>query len=49
MRATNEPINSVLSSYTPDELAAFVASLPLKQWRVKPGWGWMFLWGQKAV
>jgi ubiquinone/menaquinone biosynthesis C-methylase UbiE len=49
MRATNEPINSVLSSYTPDELAAFVATLPLKQWRVKPGWGWMFLWGQKAV
>jgi len=49
MRVTNEPINSALSSYTPDELAAFVVSLPLKQWRVKPGWGWMFLWGQKAV
>lgn len=49
MRATNEPINSVLSSYTPDELAAFVTPLPLKRWYIKPGFGWMFLWGQKAV
>jgi len=48
MRQTNEPINSVLSSYTPDEVTAFVSELQLKQWQIKPRFGWLFLWGQKS-
>ncbi len=47
IRRVNEPVGSALSSYTPVESAAFLAGLPFQQWRIKPGPGWMFLWGCK--
>jgi ubiquinone/menaquinone biosynthesis C-methylase UbiE len=48
LRRINEPIGSVLSSYTPAELEALLSGTPFQQWRIKPGLGWMFVWGSKG-
>ncbi len=48
LRRINEPIGSVLSSYTPVELEALLSRTPFQQWRIKPGLGWMFVWGCKG-
>ena len=48
MRATGEPIGSILAAYTPPELDSFVAGLGWRQRRIKSRLGWMYLWGQKA-
>ena len=48
IRRINEPVGSALSSYTPVESAALLSGTPFQQWRIKPGLGWMFLWGGKG-
>jgi ubiquinone/menaquinone biosynthesis C-methylase UbiE len=47
MRKANEPVNSLLASYTTTELEALLHETPFLQWRVKPGLGWVFICGQK--
>ena len=49
IRRINEPVGSALSSYTPVESEALLSRTPFQQWRIKPGLGWMFLWGCKGV
>ena len=48
LRHINEPIGSALSSYTPFELETLLSETPFQQWRIKPGIGWMFVWGCKG-
>jgi len=48
LRSINEPFGSALSSYTPVESEAFLSKSSFQQWRIKPGIGWMFLWGCAA-
>jgi ubiquinone/menaquinone biosynthesis C-methylase UbiE len=48
MRHINEPLGSVLSSYTFSESEGILAGAGFKQWKIKPGIGWMFLWGCKS-
>jgi len=47
LRSINEPLGSVLASYTPDEVAALVSKAGFQRWHIKPGFGWMFIWGCK--
>ena len=47
MKRTNEPTLSVLASYTPSELGAFLADTSFGEWRIKPGLFWIFIWGHK--
>jgi ubiquinone/menaquinone biosynthesis C-methylase UbiE len=49
MRRIKEPLGSALSSYTPVEAEAFLSETPFQQRRVKPGFGWLFIWGRKAA
>lgn len=48
MRSINEPTGSAKSSYTPVEVEAFLTRTPFQHWRIKPGFGWMFIWGRKG-
>jgi ubiquinone/menaquinone biosynthesis C-methylase UbiE len=48
IRRLNEPTGSVLASYIPSELKGLLSETRFKQWRLKEGAGWMFLWGIKA-
>jgi len=48
LRRINEPIGSALSSYTPVELEALLSETSFQKWRIKPGIGWMFVWGCKG-
>jgi ubiquinone/menaquinone biosynthesis C-methylase UbiE len=48
IKRLNEPIGSVLSSYTPSELGKLMSETPFKEWKVKEGLGWVFLWGMKT-
>jgi len=48
IRHIKEPFGSILSSYTMAESAAFLSGAGFQQWQVKPGIGWMFLWGSKG-
>jgi len=47
LRRINEPTGSVLSSYTPAELEALLCETSFQEWKVKPGLGWIFVWGRK--
>jgi len=44
----NEPVGSVLASYTPAELEGLFARSPFGQCKVQAGLGWVFVWGKKA-
>jgi ubiquinone/menaquinone biosynthesis C-methylase UbiE len=44
----NEPMGSVLSSYTPSEVERLLADAHFTRWELKEGAGWFFLWGVKA-
>lgn len=48
MKRINEPTNSLLASYTPTELEALLPLTSFKQWRIKPGLAWVFVWGHKG-
>jgi ubiquinone/menaquinone biosynthesis C-methylase UbiE len=48
LRDINEPTGSILSSYTPGEAEALLSGIPFQEWRIKPGAGWMFIWGRKG-
>ncbi len=47
MRKTNEPLGSVLASYTPMEVKEFFARSPFKEYKVHGGPAWMIIWGRK--
>jgi ubiquinone/menaquinone biosynthesis C-methylase UbiE len=47
MGRINEPTNSLLAGYTPVEMKALLSATPFKQYRIKLGIGWLFIWGQK--
>ena len=48
LRQIKEPLGSILASYTPDETSNILSQSIFKKWEVKPGFGWLFLWGQKT-
>lgn len=47
MRKINEPLGSVLASYTPMEVKKFFARSPFKEYKVHGGPAWMIIWGRK--
>ena len=47
IRRVNEPTSSVLSAYTPVELKGIISQTPFRHWSLKPGFGWLFIWGWK--
>ena len=47
MRKINEPLGSVLASYTPMEIKELFARSPFKECSVHSGPAWMFVWGKK--
>lgn len=48
IRNINEPIGSALSSYTAGELEALLGEIPLEQYRIELGFGWLFAWALKG-
>jgi ubiquinone/menaquinone biosynthesis C-methylase UbiE len=49
LRRVNEPLGSALSSYTPVELQALLASMPFEEWTMDDGAGWVFVWAAKGL
>jgi len=47
LRRLNEPMGSLLASYTPSELKAIMSGIPFAESSVKGGMGWLFLWSRK--
>ena len=47
MKRAKEPTGSLLASYTPVELEAFLSKTSFKQKKIKPGIGWLFVLGRK--
>jgi hypothetical protein len=48
IKRVNEPIGSLLSSYTILEAKHLFSVIQLKKLTVRGGFGWMFIWGQKC-
>ena len=48
LKRINEPTRSLLASYTPVELEALLSMTSFKQWKIKLGFGWVFVWGRKG-
>ena len=48
LRRINEPTGSAMSSYTPVEAEALLSVTPFRKCKIKPGPGWMFVWGHKG-
>jgi ubiquinone/menaquinone biosynthesis C-methylase UbiE len=48
LRKINEPTGSVRSSYTAREAEAILSGMSFQQYRIKPGFGWIFIWGRKG-
>ncbi len=48
LRRINEPTGSFLAGYTPADLETLLSMTPFKQWRIQPGFGWVFVWGGKG-
>jgi ubiquinone/menaquinone biosynthesis C-methylase UbiE len=49
LRRINEPLTSLLSSYTQSELQDLFIQLPFKDWKIEGGWVWAFVWAAKAA
>jgi ubiquinone/menaquinone biosynthesis C-methylase UbiE len=49
LRRANEPLGSLLSSYTLVELDGLFRRLPFKEYRVEGGVGWAFVWAAKGL
>ena len=47
LRRINEPSASIFSSYTPVEVESLLSATSFRTWKVKPGIGWLFVWGYK--
>jgi ubiquinone/menaquinone biosynthesis C-methylase UbiE len=47
LKEINEPTSSILASYTPAEVTQLLAGTPFKDWTVKPGFFWLFVFGRK--
>lgn len=47
LRKIAEPLGSLLSSYTPDEVDDILTHTPFTTHRTRKGLFWMFAWGQK--
>ena len=47
LRRIDEPLGSLLASYTPQELTAILSKMPFTGISLKAGFGWIFLWAQK--
>jgi len=47
-RESNEPIASLLSSYTISEIKSFLSETQFTHWRIKSILGWMYVWGYKS-
>jgi ubiquinone/menaquinone biosynthesis C-methylase UbiE len=47
MRKINEPLGSVLASFTLMEIKKLYAQSPFKAYKVHGGLGWMIIWGRK--
>lgn len=48
IRRANEPLGSVLSSYTLVELEDLLAGSPFKEWKIEGGLAWMSVWARKS-
>jgi ubiquinone/menaquinone biosynthesis C-methylase UbiE len=48
MKRANEPTGSLLASYTPVELESFLSRTSFQQRKIKPGFGWVSVWGCKG-
>jgi ubiquinone/menaquinone biosynthesis C-methylase UbiE len=46
LRRVNEPVGSILASYTPTEAAALSQAISSRECKIKPGFAWMFIWGR---
>jgi len=49
LRQVKEPLGSALAGYTPEEVDNMLTKTPFQQWQIKPGFGWLFIWGEKPV
>jgi len=47
IRKVNGGIGSIWSSYKPDEMAHFPASVLFGKWKVEKGWAWAYIQGEK--
>jgi ubiquinone/menaquinone biosynthesis C-methylase UbiE len=48
IRRINEPIGSLLASYTKKEIGELIKKTPFKDYEVEGKLGWMYLYGKKA-
>lgn len=47
LRRVNEPMGSLLASYTPSELESLLLEIPFAKKSARGGIGWLFLWSKK--
>ena len=47
MHKLNEPMRSILASYTPIEVSEMFARSPFKTFKIKGRFAWMFVWAKK--
>ena len=48
LKHINEPTGSFLAAYTIRETEGVLSTTLFKQWKVKPGLFWLFIWGRKG-
>jgi hypothetical protein len=48
LRNINEPLESVLASYTPAEMEALLTRSPFRQWKINVSMAWLFIWGSES-
>jgi len=48
LRLADEPLGSLLASYTPAELQDLLSRSRFKEWRIEGGVGWLFVWATKG-
>jgi len=46
LRNINEPLGSLLASYTPAEVEVLLTRSPFCQWKINAGIAWLFIWGR---
>lgn len=49
LRHVNEPLGSLLSSYTGAELEGLLVHSPFNEWKIEEGAGWVFAWARKSA
>lgn len=47
IQRVNGAVGSVWSSYTLTEMEGLLNQSPFTDWKIKPGFGWMFVWARK--